>query len=56
MKVDGGFFNVANVDPSACKGCDKLCVTVCLKEAIQLHPRAEGVELRVKPLTEVASS
>jgi Pyruvate/2-oxoacid:ferredoxin oxidoreductase delta subunit len=38
-RVDTGFFNVAKVDPEICKGCDQLCVTVCIKEAIQLHPR-----------------
>jgi formate hydrogenlyase subunit 6/NADH:ubiquinone oxidoreductase subunit I len=41
-KADNGFFSVASVDPSVCKGCDKLCVSVCMKEAIQLHPRAEA--------------
>ena len=38
-RVDDGFFNVADVDPEACKGCDSLCVAVCIKDAIQLHPR-----------------
>ena len=41
-RVDEGFFNVASVDPTACKGCDKLCVSVCIKEAIELHPRQEA--------------
>ena len=39
-RVDDGFFNVADVDPDVCKGCDALCVTVCIKDAIQLHPRS----------------
>lgn len=39
VKADSGFFNVADVSPEACKGCDQLCVTVCIKDAIQLHPR-----------------
>jgi ferredoxin len=39
-RVDDGFFNVADVDPEICKGCDALCVSVCIKDAIQLHPRA----------------
>jgi electron transport complex protein RnfB len=56
VKVDDGFFNVASVDPQACKGCDKLCVSVCIKEAIQLYPRAEGVDRRVKPATEVVAT
>ena len=55
VKVDDGFFNIASVDPAACKGCDKLCVSVCIKEAIQLYPRPEGVEKRVKPVAEVAA-
>lgn len=38
-RVDDGFFNVADVDPDICKGCDALCVSVCIKDAIQLHPR-----------------
>jgi len=38
-RVDDGFFNVASVDPEVCKGCDALCVSVCIKDAIQLHPR-----------------
>jgi electron transport complex protein RnfB len=42
-RVDEGFFNVASVDPTACKGCDKLCVSVCIKEAIELHPRQEAM-------------
>ena len=40
VKVDDGFFNVADVAPDICKGCDSLCVSVCIKDAIQLHPRA----------------
>ena len=42
-KIDTGFFNVAYVDPDACKGCDALCVSVCIKDAIQLHPRSGDV-------------
>jgi ferredoxin len=41
-RVDDGFFNVAEVDPAVCKGCDQLCVTVCIKEAIKLVPREEA--------------
>ena len=52
MKVDDGFFNVASVDPAACKGCDKLCVSVCIKEAIQLYPRAEALQKMVRPAGE----
>jgi ferredoxin len=40
VRVDDGFFNVADVDPDVCKGCDTLCVSVCIKDAIQLYPRS----------------
>ena len=40
--VDDGFFNVAEVNPEVCKGCDALCVSVCIKEAIRLVPRDEA--------------
>ena len=59
VKVDEGFFNVANVDPDACKGCDMLCTTVCIKEAIQLHPRSsEAAEeiIRLKSESEAAAT
>ncbi len=39
VRADDGFYNVATVDPDICKGCDMLCVSVCIKDAIELHPR-----------------
>lgn len=46
-RVDSGFFNVADVDPEICKGCDSLCVSVCIKDAIQLHPRSSDLAQEV---------
>ena len=56
VKVDDGFFNVADVDPDVCKGCDALCVSVCIKDAIQLHPRSsETVQAVVEARAAAAS-
>jgi Pyruvate/2-oxoacid:ferredoxin oxidoreductase delta subunit len=54
-RVDQGFFNVAVVSPEVCKGCDQLCVSVCIKEAIQLHPR-DSVVAPAAPATAAAAA
>lgn len=54
--VDDGFFNVAEVNPDVCKGCDALCVSVCIKEAIRLIPREEALADRVLAEDKVAAS
>lgn len=57
VKVDDGFFNVADVDPDICKGCDALCVSVCIKDAIQLHPRtSEPVQAKIEAKKAAAAS
>jgi Na+-translocating ferredoxin:NAD+ oxidoreductase subunit B len=54
--VDAGFFNVAEVNPDVCKGCDSLCVAVCIKEAIRLVPREEAAADRAAAEEKVAAS
>jgi len=56
-RVDDGFFNVAYVHPDVCKGCDALCVSVCIKDAIQLHPRtSDAAEQVIKATQETADA